>query len=363
MVWLTREEHLEDLKRRQARMLDLSMNSIRWERQSELLEIFKAARYANEEKRLLWDLPGHGKAYVDCGQVRLKGCDHIQEHASGKVFGRLFKRSCRRKTCPTCSEGWAAAEAERALIRMSAFVVGNYELERLTSRLVNENELFAKSVFHRKLVSELETLLHGRKRFKPVHFVLSPPQEIQDLSIGQFRKLRDLAYAIARESGIWGGAAVFHPYRLRCSRCGSTIPEYQKDCPNCHDSGKEWFWSPHFHIVGFGWLESTKEGYSRHHWVVKGLGVRESVFATFQYLLSHAGVSAVHTTTWFGKLAYSKLPNVFVLPSISEICPFCRRFLLPLKWIGLEDPPPLEFSKNDPGANERLLEPSEWRSV
>ena len=362
MGWMTPKERLEDLKARQARMLDLSMNSIRWERQSDLLEIFKEARYAGEEKRLLWDLPGHGKVYDDCGQVRLKGCDHVEDHSHGKVFGRLFKRTCRRKKCPICAEGWAAAEAERALIRMSVFVVGNYEVEKLVSRLVHDFNGFPKIIFHKTVVSELETIIQGRKRFKPVHFVVSPPQDIADLSIEDYRKLRDRAYVVARESGISGGAAVFHPYRLRCSRCGSTIPEYQKECPKCFESVKEWFWSPHFHVVGFGWLENTKEGFERHGWIVKGLGVRKSVFATFQYLLSHAGVSAVHTTTWFGKLAYRKLPNVFVLPSVSEICPFCGRFLLPLKWIKIGDPPPFEFVKNDPQANDKMLEPSEWKT-
>ena len=319
--------------------------------------------YAEKEKRFIWDLAGHGKAYDDCGEVRFKGCDRVEDHASGKVFGRAFKRNCRRKACPTCFEGWAAAEGERALVRLSAFVVGNYEVGRVVYRLLRDNARSPKSVFHRRLVSELETMIQGRKRFRPVHFVLSPPQDVKDLSIAGYRKLRDLAYRIARESGIWGGAAVFHPYRLRCSRCGSTIPEYQKECPKCLALEKEWFWSPHFHVVGFGWLEGTKEGFSRHGWIVKNLGVRKSVFATFQYLLSHAGVSRVHTTTWFGKLAYRKLPNVFVLPSIPEICPICGRFLHPLKWIGVGDPPLLEFSKNDPDVNDKLLEASEWMAI
>ena len=63
----------------------------------------------------------------------------------GKVFGRLFKRNCRKKACPVCFEGWAAAEAERALLRMTVFVVGNSDVERLISSVIKENRLFARS--------------------------------------------------------------------------------------------------------------------------------------------------------------------------------------------------------------------------
>ena len=80
MVWMTPEERLRDFKARTSKMLDLSMNSIRWERQTGLMEIFKVVGYAEGEKRLIWQLPGHGRAYDDCGQVRLKGCDHVESH-------------------------------------------------------------------------------------------------------------------------------------------------------------------------------------------------------------------------------------------------------------------------------------------
>jgi ribosomal protein S27AE len=135
-----------------------------------------------------------------------------------------------------------------------------------------------------------------------------------------------------------------------------------KACPKCGGSAFKWFWSPHFHIVGFGWLENISEGYARHGWIVKGLGVRKSVFWTFQYLLSHAGVSRFHTTTWFGNMGYHAL-RVLRLPRLRELCPECGAEFRPLIWIGKEEPPPFEYNEEDPSANDFLGSSSDWRNL
>jgi hypothetical protein len=336
-----------------------------WLKQTNLLEIFREVRYADEEKHLLWDLPGHGYAYFDCGKIMVKGCDHVEDHPDRKVFGRVFKRNCRRKQCPICYESWATSEAERALIRFSSFISGSKMIDRLILKLKKKmlKDPIPRQIFHHVLVFKLEKLASAR-RYRPIHVVLSPPPNTYMNGYDAYRNLRKMAYALARSHGLYGGALIFHPYRLKCSVCGSAIPDYKKQCFSCGSSTFLWFFSPHFHFVGYGWIHMSKEAYSRHGWVIKNLGVRDSLFATFQYLLSHAGVNGnFHTTTWFGKLAYNLMGMVPKVGSLIEICPFCRRPLMPLLWIGGEDrpPPKLEYS-DDPFENHFLGDPLDWRS-
>jgi hypothetical protein len=331
-------------------------------KQPTLFEVYGSVGYAEGEKKLLWDLPGHGKQYADCGKVKAKGCDNHKEHENGLDFVRLFKRSCRRKGCPVCFESWGSAEGERALIRLAAFKSGSIEIEKLILRVKRDYRKEPRQVFHEQLVEQLESHVHvGRQ--KPIHVVFSPPQELMKDSILSYRKVKEVAYDLAREHGLFGGALVFHPYRLKCSMCGSAIPDYHKNCPVCGKEAFSWFWSPHFHAIGFGWIHHTAEGYERTGWIVKNLGIRKSVFFTMQYLLSHAGVSQLHTTTWFGKLSYNSMGSVPILGACPEICPHCEKSLRPIQWIRTDRPPPSMELEKDPYANQFLAEPGSWRRV
>lgn len=335
-------------------------------KQPTLFELYGSVRYAEGEKALLWDLPGHGKAYEDCGSVRAKGCDNTAAHQKhdGMVFVRYFKRSCRRKSCPTCFEAWGSAEAERSLIRLAAYVMGNRAVDRLILRAKRKFRKEPRQIFHKKLVGKLESKINSIQHKKPIHVVFSPPNGLIDDSMAGHRKGKEIAYQLARDHGLYGGACVFHPYRLKCSFCGSAIPDYHRKCPVCGKEEFSWFWSPHFHAIGFGWIHHTAEGYQRHGWIVKNLGIRKSVFWTFQYLLSHAGVSRVHTTTWFGKLSYNSMGHVPILGAVPEICPICEGPLRPMQWIGGEDrgPPNMELEK-DPYLNQFLAKDSDWRGI
>jgi hypothetical protein len=92
-------------------------------------------------------------------------------------------------------------------------------------------------------------------------------------------------------------------------------------------------------MIGFGWIEHTKEGYERHGWVVKNAGLRKTVGGTALYQLSHAGIhESYKTVTWFGSLAYNKLKVPPMVPE-KECCPICGRELRPLWYFGGEDLP------------------------
>jgi len=56
----------------------------------------------------------------------------------------------------------------------------------------------------------------------------------------------------------------------------------------------------------------------------KNKGFRDSTFATFYYLLSHAGIKRHnHALVWFGDLSYSKL-KVEKEDIERNICPYCH---------------------------------------
>jgi len=231
-----------------------------------------------------WSLPGHGEAYADCGTIRFRGCLNVADHhqaldrnQEGKAFVQAYRRSCGRKECPKCYESWAGLEAGRVEFRL------NY---------------------------------YAGKWKRPIHVSANPSPELWGLP---FEKLRSSAYHILKRVGIVGGSMIYHPFR--------------------QDDSKKWVFSPHFHMIGYGW----HRGFYIKGWVVKNHGVRKSVFYTAMYQLSHAGVNPqYHTVTWFGELSYNKLKAP---PLIEEKpkCPLCGLELVPLIFVGEgRVPPPIE---------------------
>lgn len=79
--------------------------------------------------------------------------------------------------------------------------------------------------------------------------------------------------------------------------------------------------------MGFGYPLGISEAFSKHGWFIKNLGVRNSVFQTIFYLMSHCGIrKGNHTVTWVGRLSYSKLKVPKEPPNTH--CPCCgERFV------------------------------------
>ena len=323
-----------------------------------------------------FSLPGHGSQYPDCGEVKALGCDNLGSHPEGKVFVRLYKRSCLRKTCPVCFEGWASAEAERSLVRLATFLYGPEYVLDIQSHVREETVGLRSEEYHRMFVTLLENAVSrpsgSRARSgRPIHVVISPPQD-EPFNKRNYRRYRSEAYKIGKECGLKGGNLIPHPYRLKCKSCGGLIPDYNRVC-EC--SGKAFVWDigPHFHCVGFGWIEHVKEAYERHGWVVKNLGIRKSVFWTLQYILSHAGIFtdpesgyervSFHVVTWFGDLAYNKMVAVPEMPVPRPACAYCWHELRPFQWVGSLDRPPPDFDEERKECNEFLASPSDWLPV
>ena len=250
-----------------------------------------------------WSLPGHGFAYSDCGEFGFRGCLNVEAHRNaridgvdvvGKVYVKGYRRSCGRAECPICYEKWGSKEAHRIEHRFKYW--------------------------------------RGKYR-RAIHVVFSSPAKDLELD---YPKLRRRLYGIAKKVGLMGGSVIFHPFRQM--------------------EGKRWVLSPHFHVLGFGWICRVREVNAETDWVVKNVGVRKSVYATAMYQLSHAGVHPKrHTVTWFGKLSYNQLkaPKFEVE---KEVCPLCGKRLVEVRWVGEGDPP----EEKEGGY---FLPPDGWREV
>jgi len=248
-----------------------------------------------------WHLPATEEAHDWCGKWSTMGCLNVEAHkgteCEGKGYVKTFQRSCYRPDCEVCEPKWRARESNKATKRIE-----KYE---------------KKSSKHAK------------------HIIVSPPQWLHRKSK---KELSKMCYKILKVVGCIGGTVIFHPFR------------YDKRF-------KDWHYSPHFHIIGFGWIECVTENYQKNGWLVKNKGFRDSTFATFYYQLSHAGIKKHnHTLVWFGDLSYSKL-KVEKEEIEANICPYCHAKLREVEPYGLFycKPPDIEI--------ELLVDLIGWRYV
>lgn len=231
-----------------------------------------------------YPITGSGEPLKDCGMFLTLGCDNIEEHRgitlfgvdfTNKVYLKRVMNSCYRPLCPTCWEKWASREAKRAVDRLSMF------------------------------------LLKGRI-LEPIHVVVSIPHVDYGLSLQQMRKK---VYAALKRVHCIGGMVIFHSKRQHMD--------------------KSWYFSPHFHVVGYGWIVDVRKNYVYSGYVVKNVGIRKTVQGTIWYQLSHCAVAVgKHTITWFGALSYNKLKVGRNFEKERETCPICGELLGRFVWIG-----------------------------
>jgi hypothetical protein len=233
-----------------------------------------------------WNLPMSGESKEDCGQWAWRGCLDHKSHGDGKIRAQTYQLCCFRASCPKCSGKWAKRSTARILERLKAS---------------KKNQKFLK------------------------HVVVSPPTWLQHKPIEELRKQ---ARIMAKRAGIEGGLDSVHPFRKK---------------------GKDWYLSPHFHYLAFGWVSATNDIFQKNGWLVKNIGIRENPIGTIMYLLSHAGVKKRrHTITWFGELSYSKLKIEKVDFHIK--CPNCdanfqRLICFRKGWV--VKPPPIKMELSD----------------
>ena len=237
-----------------------------------------------------WHFPGTFEQHDWCGKWAYRGCLIVAGHFHnetfrGKGYLKTFERSCFRADCEKCMPKWMGRSSNKATRRIEKY----------------------------------EKLSHKKVK----HIIISVPKWHYGLSKKEQSKK---AYEVLKSLQCEGGAIIYHPFRY--------------DRPL-----KEWYYSPHFHILGFGWIRGVAENYSKNGYFVKNLGFRDSTFSTFYYQLSHAGIKKHnHSLVWFGDLSYSKL-KLDDLDSELMKCPICEEELHELVLIGdiSHKPPDMEI--------------------
>ena len=228
-----------------------------------------------------WRLPATSDAHDWCGLWRTIGCIETEKHKKlgfgDVVYVNHYQRSCFRPACKKCYEKWLGRQTNRSESRI-------HKYSEQTGR-------------------------------KPIHVVLSVSSWDVNLS---FKEMKKKARKILKEVGMVGYALIFHPFRFnKRIRC--------------------WYYSPHFHVVGFGTVDRIADSYYKNYWFIKNLGVRKSVSHTFYYLLSHCGIKKkFHALTWAGVLSYSKLK--IIDEPVFDKCPICNGEFVELYFDGLDPP-------------------------
>jgi len=236
-----------------------------------------------------WGFPATAEPHCWCGFFTTLGCpydiDHKRLGYGYRVFVKQFPRSCYRPICTTCYLKWISRESNKATTR----------------------------------IEEYERQNPGKK---PIHVFFSPPKWMQGYSV---EKLREEVKLVLKKTKVDGGSIIFHPFR-----------KYPKT--------RNWYYSPHFHFVGFGSYRNIATAFGWKRWYVGNKGFRKSVFQTYCYLLSHCGVKKRnHTVTWVRGLSYSKL-HVPKIESLTN-CPACGRKFIEIYYDGIHPvvPPDRQF--------------------
>lgn len=211
----------------------------------------------------------------------------------GKVYVKRVNCSCDKPSCPKCFKyGWAPREAGKIETRLK----------------------------------------EGSKRFGLVeHIVATVPPKFYGLT---FESLRAKIVAVLFARGVIGGVLIFHGFR--------------------YNLRKYFYWSPHFHVLGFilggykcrgcskcvrgcgGFVDRSYRCFEKDGCVVRVLGKRKTVGGTAWYQLNHAtikvGSPRFHVATWFGACSYRRLK---VTPEKRRsLCPICGFDLVKLRYNG-----------------------------
>jgi len=247
------------------------------------------------------------------GSVGLHGCLNKEAHP-GEVYIKQYHDYCERASCPVCYKIWL-----------------NRTTQNMAHRLKEAQEVFK---------------YEGRlAKTRLIHTTISPSRdEAEDWMTEEgYKKSRRKAQRIAKRAGFTGGAMIPHPYRERCGDCGGTIGFKTKTCTECGSNNIVWYWSPHFHLIGFGWIHGSKEIYEKTGWIVKNHGIRNDVEGTIYYQLSHCGIKeGTHAISWFGVMSYKSIKtSPLRWENTAPVCPICGNKLRPIDYI-LGDPPPFD---------------------
>ena len=223
---------------------------------------------------------GTGTVKEGCGTVlrTVAACNrHPGEHKP-----LLIPNSCGRAACPVCWDVWA----ERAGVRVRDSLEGYLSIVYGNSQ--------------KPLAGLKKESLRAR------HIVFSPPHSLteeliadtlQEADAADFQrvflqKFRRAAISVVRGAGVVAGVIFEHDIRLKTDSAAvdqeNDINRYREilDRPDWRDHVE---FSPHVHILGYGYLEDSSEFYEESGgWIYRTIRVVDDPELVVKYLLSHA---------------------------------------------------------------------------
>ena len=348
--------------------------------------------------------PGCGWMYRDEGM----GCLNVEAHEGNMGKVKLITNKCWRPQCPVDYKFWAVREAGRIEDRfrrvpkkdgaifdpegkvkhLGVPIHVTISVPEKDAGLMDLVTLEVKKKVGRPRKNTNQMKFEGSDGISSIQDEIQYYADTELVKAIQFKKLKAKVAKIAKMVGFKAGCMVFHPfankgldekdvegvkinydsasgnfdynglkaYMDRVNGSRVALGEPQKE-------SKMWFIRPHFHLIGYGWIDydltpviEADTGY-----VVKKIGVCDSVFNTALYQLSHAGYKeGHHTVSWVGEMSnrtYKKLNPLPELPLAPAKCPECGDDLKAVEWVG-EGESPLS-DKNE----ERIymVSPEGWR--
>lgn len=329
----------------------------------DIFDLFKGVEFEKNQKSWNWALSGHAvRPRKTCGDVHPIGCDHTLEHHNKLGKASLQVIGCKRLGCPICYETAAGNRSLTILSRFSKKHFGESETQQIFNDVANNHKEESTQKTKKQIIHYLEKAI-SRQKLKVKHVVISPVQNPDAWKTHKdYTKSRKTAYKMLKRCGVDGGVLIPHPYRLKCADCGhSPIPDHRTECPTCHSDRFLWYFAPHFHVIGYGWIKDTTKNYQATGWILKNLGIRKSIYSTSQYLLSHAGVNkGTLTINWFGSLSRQQLGKNIILPKMKQHCCECHTPFTMLVYNLHTDRPPPKLVYNKTGENDFTFKTGEY---
>jgi len=170
----------------------------------------------------------------------------------------VLVKNCHSRGCPICFRtGWAGRQARAA-----------------SDKLIAGGDLYERVG---------ESLGRGVR-----HIVFSPDQDSTVERVRTVEGFEDIyreLHEVVQYAGLNGYMVVFHPFRQVKDWRGEKIPG-------------RWYESPHFHVLGYGWLMKSDRFNEATGWIYYNVDSedgkvrdRDEIRGTIKYLLTHAGIS------------------------------------------------------------------------
>lgn len=248
--------------------------------------------------------PGWGHTMATCGEIRsVVVCPNNPAHMFMPV-----PVSCGKSQCPVCNRRWMSRATKRIVSRIRGYRRANH----------------IKNV--------------------PRHISISPPSGrfptgTHEERVEGLQRLVMATNNLTDELGIDAAVIFVHCYRIRHSKAKELNDAASKDRskPNRYTyalNQQNWeeylIWSPHVHMLAFGYLENASEFHAKTGWVYRNHGARrgKDLEKTIFYLLTHAWVrgennKAVRAVRYWRGMSTRNLACVTTTEKQEIICPVC----------------------------------------